>query len=184
LYYYDSVNITESRLAFRQQSDPTEVNDISYRQDHSDWLEEVFGCERNTSGVQDVGDVVCKEGRLITFPNILQHRVSPFQLVDASQPGHRKILAVFLVDPHLRIISTANVLPQQRYWWAEKILSYGVFSGLAGELQDMVFRSVDDFPIGTDEAKKLRLELMEERKTYTVTQNGSFTINEFSLCEH
>ncbi|KAH0565668.1 hypothetical protein GP486_000942 [Trichoglossum hirsutum] len=184
LYYYDSVNITESRLAFRQQSDTSEVDDISYRQDHSDWLEEVFGCERDGPGVQDVGEIICKEGRLITFPNILQHRVNPFRLEDTSQPGHRKILAIFLVDPHIRIISTANVPPQRRDWWAERIISSGVFSRMAGELQDIIFSNIDDFPIGMDEAKELRLELMEERKKYAVTQNGSFVATEFSLCEH
>jgi len=41
------------------------------------------------------------EGRCIAFPNIYQHRVSPFELRDKSKPGHRKILAFFLVDPTL-----------------------------------------------------------------------------------
>jgi len=184
LYYYDSVNITESRLAFRQQSNTCAIDDILYRQDHSDWLEEVFGCEQDGSGVQYVGDIVCKEGRLITFPNILQHRVSSFRLEDTSRPGHRKILAVFLVDPHIRIISTANVPPQQRDWWVEEVKSTGGLPVLPGELQDMVLKSVDDFPIEMDEAKGLRLELMEERKNYVIIQNSNFMINEFSLCEH
>ncbi|KAJ6184217.1 hypothetical protein N7519_005518 [Penicillium mononematosum] len=59
-------------------------------------------------------------GRLLTFPNTLQHRVSPFSLADNTKPGHRKILALFLVDPNLRIISSANVPPQDELWWKRK----------------------------------------------------------------
>ena len=60
--------------------------------------------------------MVCTEGRLVTFPNTVQHRVAPFALADPTKPGHRKILALFLIDPHRRVISTANVPPQQAEW--------------------------------------------------------------------
>ena len=43
---------------------------------------------------------------LLAFPNVVQHRVSPFRLADPTRPGHRKLLALFLVDPHIRILST------------------------------------------------------------------------------
>jgi hypothetical protein len=52
------------------------------------------------------------------------------------------------------------------------------------ELKDKVFESVDDFPISMDEAKKLRLELMQERKNYVSEQLKNFEEIEFSLCEH
>lgn len=67
-----------------------------------------FGCEQDGPWVQEVGSVVCKEGALITFPNILQHRVEPVQLADPTEPGHMKILAIFLVEPGIRFISTAT----------------------------------------------------------------------------
>jgi hypothetical protein len=114
LYYYDCSNITESRLAFRQQSSTDEAHDMSYPQSVHGWLEEVFGCRNEEAAVQEVGSVLCKEGRLLAFPNILQHQVQPFELVDKTKKGHRKILALFLVDPGIRVISTANVPPQQR----------------------------------------------------------------------
>lgn len=50
-----------------------------------------------------------------------QHRVSPFKLADPAKPGHRRFIALWLVDPHCRIISTANVPPQQRDWWVDSI---------------------------------------------------------------
>jgi hypothetical protein len=105
-------------------------------------------------------------------------------LEDPSKPGHRKLLALFLVDPNIRIVSTANVPPQQRDWWSEELKSSGCFKHLAPELQEKVFESVDDFPIGLDEAKEIRLKLMDERKEFVVLQNEGFQSTTFSLCEH
>jgi hypothetical protein len=116
LYYYDNENITNSHLAFRQSCIDSTL-EMGYEQDEHDFMSAVFGCEPDGPAVQEVGSVLCKEGRLLTFPNILQHRILPFKLADATKPGHRKILALFLVDPGIRIISTANVPPQQRDWW-------------------------------------------------------------------
>lgn len=50
-----------------------------------------------------------------------QHRVSPFRLQDPTKPGHRRFIALWLVDPTKRIISTANVPPQQQTWWLESV---------------------------------------------------------------
>ena len=163
--------------------------DINYDQDRHEWLSEVFGCEQHGPRVQEVGSVFCKEGRLLTFPNTLQHRVQPFKLADPSKPGHRKILALFLVDPGIRIISTANVPPQQRDWWRESVVKNFAKSGkalglLSPELTDKVFDSVDDFPISMEEAKETRLRLMDERKRYVVQNVQAFEQHEFSLCEH
>jgi hypothetical protein len=42
-------------------------------------------------------------------------------LQDPTKPGHRRFIALWLVDPHQRIISTGNVPPQQLDWWAEAV---------------------------------------------------------------
>ncbi|KAF8874335.1 hypothetical protein BD779DRAFT_257282 [Infundibulicybe gibba] len=184
LYYYDSHNITPGHLAFRQQVNPDEAQDVGYQQDHHDWLWEVFGCENEEPGIQHVGAVETREGRLVTFPNILQHKVQPFELADPTKPGHRKILALFLVDPNIKIISTANVPCQRRDWWREYIEANGNALGrLPIELHDLVFDLVD-FPLDFDEAASLRLELMEERKRYVADVNEALKENIFSLCEH
>jgi hypothetical protein len=114
LYYFSSENITESRLAFRQQSSRDYANGRDYEQNYDSWLEQLYGCKNYESAIQEVGSVLCREGRLVTFPNILQHRVEPFKWLDPTKNGYRKILALFLVDPGIRIISTANVPPQQK----------------------------------------------------------------------
>jgi len=107
---------------------------------------------------ENLGSVACTEGRLLTFPNLLQHRVEPFSLADPTKPGHRKILALFLVDPNIRIISTANVPPQQKSWWSEIVIKDFAKRGtklgtLSPEIQEKVFESVDEFPISLTEVR-------------------------------
>lgn len=145
----------------------------------------MFGCENEGPSVQEIGSVVAKQGRLLTFPNILQHRVEPFELADATQPGHRKILALFLVDPNIQVISTANVPCQQRHWWSENILSEGgISANIPLEVHQMIIDKVTDFPISMEEAKKLRLELMAERTAFVDENTREFESERFSLCEH
>lgn len=142
---------------------------------------------RNDGNVtQTLGSVSTREGRLLTFPNILQHRVSPFSLADKSKPGHRKILAFFLVDPHMRIISSANIPPQNEEWWGKRreVMDEVLGGRLPVELRDMVNQNADAGPITMDEAKQYRLELMEERSSAAVHQNEEFEIGSFNLCEH
>ena len=156
-----------------------------YRQDQHGWLPAVFGCTQNGPTFQNVGGVDTREGRLLTFPNILQHQVQPFELVDRTKPGHRKILALFLVDPNIKIISSANVPCQRKDWWREEIARGGGFDKLLPrELRDLIFQGVEEFPIGMEEAKQIRLELMEERKAFVLDKVNDFEQGRFSLCEH
>ncbi|KAI9761705.1 MAG: hypothetical protein M1840_001736 [Geoglossum simile] len=115
LYYYDSKNISESVLAFRRRVD-ADLDSFDYEQSDFVGFEKLFGCSGDSPAVQDLGEVVTKvwfhtlfvvvepieEDRLLTFPNTFQHRVGPFRLADPTKPGHRKILAFFLVDPNIR----------------------------------------------------------------------------------
>lgn len=183
LYYYDSENITESRLAFRAQLDEEAAIDFNYPQGHREWLDEIFGLQDEGPMVQELGSVNCKEGRLLTFPNILQHRVKPFKLADPSKPGHRKIVALFLVDPHVRITSTAVIPAQRKDWWERMINLDDILVRLPRELQDQVEDDIG-FPMTMEEAKKIRLELMDERKEFVKHQNSELQSYTFSLCEH
>ena len=52
------------------------------------------------------------------------------------------------------------------------------------ELQDGILEDVD-FPFSLKDAKALRLELMEERKDFTLRHGETFEKSiSFSLCEH
>lgn len=111
LYYYDSSNITPSTLSFREATRVEHLSDKPYEQDDHDHFELLYDIQQNGPAIQTLGSVATPENRLITFPNVLQHSVSPFSLADKTQPGHRKILALFLVDPYTRIPSSKHFPP-------------------------------------------------------------------------
>ncbi|MBT1093426.1 DUF4246 domain-containing protein [Streptomyces chartreusis] len=108
IYYWDSENITESRLSFRAALD-----DPDYEQSDDNGVRDVYGLEDEDALNQMLGSVSTPAGRCLAFPNILQHRVGSFRLADPTRPGYRKILAFFLVDPSEQIVSTSDVPPQQ-----------------------------------------------------------------------
>jgi hypothetical protein len=140
------------------------------------------------TAAQVLGKVLTREDRLLVFPNVLQHRVSSFKLADNTKPGHRKLLALFLVDPNITIPSTSNIPPQQRDWWAHEIDRNGALKKLPQELADRVYDEVDDFPLSTERAKEVRDDLMEERKAQLeATAEDREEMQEthyYNFCEH
>ncbi|MEV6769012.1 DUF4246 domain-containing protein [Nocardia sp. NPDC051030] len=153
IYYWDSENITESRLGFRAA-----IDDPDYEQNDSNGVRDVYGLTDEDPLNQVLGSVQTGAGRALAFPNILQHRVAPFRLADPDRPGHRKILAFFLVDPSTTIVSTSDIPPQQP--WSETST------------------------MTLDQAKAYREELMRERKFFIGEHNEDLYEREFSLCEH
>ncbi|MGW7312489.1 DUF4246 domain-containing protein [Streptomyces sp. NPDC054865] len=153
IYYWDSENVTESRLGFRAALD-----DPNYEQNDDNGLREVYGLEDEDALNQVLGSTSTPAGRCLAFPNILQHRVSPFRLTDTTRPGHRKILAFFLVDPSRTIVSTSDVPPQQP--WS------------------------DTSTMTLEQARDYREQLMRERKFFVAEHNEQLYEREFSLCEH
>jgi hypothetical protein len=124
---------------------------------------------------------------------ISQRRISPFRLTDPTKPGYRRFIALWLVNPNVRIISTANVPPQQMDWWAGSVfrdipeareqarpkLPSDVFawlrehSGLPHlpqELIDMINEYVaadhNELPMGEEEARYHREKLVKERTDF------------------
>ncbi|KAL8992011.1 MAG: hypothetical protein Q9169_007449 [Polycauliona sp. 2 TL-2023] len=171
IYYYSSDNVTDSYLSFRQQVDCGV--DLPYPQNEHKAVQQIFGFDNYGPTIQNLGDVLTRQSRLLCFPNVMQHRVSPFRVADPSKPGVRKILALFLVDPHLRIISTANVPPQQHSWWSELVHEARVHEKMPPELVDKVLND-SGFPFSLDKAKEQREELMAERKDFVKNHNREF----------
>jgi hypothetical protein len=153
IYYWDSENITESRLSFRAALD-----DPHYEQNDDNGVREVYGLEDEDALNQVLGSASTPAGRCLAFPNILQHRVGSFGLADPTRPGHRKILAFFLVDPSEKIVSTSDVPPQQP-WSTTSTMTL-------------------------EQARAYREELMRERKFFIAEHNEQIYEREFSLCEH
>ncbi|KAK8932291.1 hypothetical protein VCV18_000825 [Metarhizium anisopliae] len=175
LFYYDCHNITESRLAFRTPANVENLGQrLKYQQNDRASIERVFAIRSGFDTLQDVGSVLTRPGRSLFFSNLCQHRVQPFKLEDPTKPGHRKILALFLVDPAIPVISTSNVPPQQRHWYT----SGGQSEAVATVLQNM------DSIMELDEAKKLREELMAERTVLQQNVEDELNQVEWSFCEH
>ncbi|KAG8930961.1 hypothetical protein FRC01_002010 [Tulasnella sp. 417] len=169
IYYYDSENITGSYLAFRMAVSGIDETD-------EEITEKVFGLGRESASNQVVGTVKTASKRCIAFPNLFQHRVSPFALADPTKPGYSKIMALLLVDPERRIASTSNVPPQQMHWAQAAMATsepFSAFSLLPTELHQMVAESTDSLMSET-EAKDYRLKLMDERATWVRVQNGKW----------
>ncbi|CAK7275558.1 hypothetical protein SEPCBS57363_006758, partial [Sporothrix epigloea] len=114
---------------------------------------------------QHIGSVATPQGRLVAFPNVLEHRIEPFRLVDGTKPGRYRWLTLYLVDPHYRVCSTRNVPPQQHDWWAAAMgreLAAG--AGLTGELIENMLRYTNKWPMGMEEAARHRKQMIEEAK--------------------
>ncbi|KAI1875747.1 uncharacterized protein JN550_002033 [Neoarthrinium moseri] len=185
IYYYDVENVSESRISFRNEAGMDDEN-LQYEQDVHGPLIEIFDVEGNSlrdePALQTLGSVSTPQGRLIAFPNTLQHKVEPFQLVDKTKAGHRRFLVLWLVDPHYRVASTRNVPPQQHDWWAPEGYDKVDFSKLPPEILKMVTSEVGDWPMGLETAKKLRLDLMEERTRGQQAIDAG--VAEYNFCEH
>jgi hypothetical protein len=162
LYYYDQDNITDSYLSFRQSIDAEEMTMIPAQNEHKS-LEMYYGVEQDGPCLQELGQVLTRQGRILAFPNVLQHCVHNFRLKDETKPGHRKILAMFLVDPHIRVLSTANVPPQQKDWWSEEVRKVAPLADMPQEIFDKIIEDVDDFPLSYEAACEVRDQLMAER---------------------
>jgi hypothetical protein len=122
LYYLSSDNITDTHLDFRALTSHDPAYGRQVGQNAYSWLESVLGTglSAGASCLQRYGSVLTRAGRMLAFPNVFQHRVGGFRLVDPTRPGHRRFVALWLVDPLTRVISAGNVPPQQAGWWAER----------------------------------------------------------------
>jgi hypothetical protein len=127
---------------------------------------------------QTPGSVSLRPGRLLAWPNTLLHRLEPLSLLDRERPGHLRILLLYLVDPHYRIASTANVPPQQHEWWSDAALDRGVFAGqwaasLPMEIRQMIDEATEEWPMGRAEARRLKDEVDRERIQALLAVRGS-----------
>ncbi|QRV79803.1 filamentous muscle protein titin-animal, related protein [Ceratobasidium sp. AG-Ba] len=179
IYYYDEENVTESRLAFRAMAYPPSM----YDQDDESGCMETWGIQRDDICIHELGSVITCQDRAIAFPNTYQHRVSSFELEDKTKPGHRKIVALFLVDPGLRRLSTTTVPPQQHDWTTQAIFQNPALKRLSPEIVHYISTLVEGTMTGK-EAGAYRLELMDERSSFAGKFEERFSDLAFNMCEH
>jgi len=169
IYYAACENVTPSSLAFRQAHSNYVPSAQNYA-DADDGVADTYSLYSTESKlVQPLGACDTIARRALAFPNTLQHRVQPFQLLDSTKPGRRDILVFFLVDPTRPIPSSAIVPPQQASW---RTASKGGKSRAA--TSGMSF----------GEACERRERLMAERGQDSQRITMQVFEQTFSLCEH
>ncbi|KAJ6558315.1 hypothetical protein B0H19DRAFT_1292351 [Mycena capillaripes] len=186
IYYYDEEKITESKLSFRVPSGQP----IYHKQDDNECMRILYGMESRDDCVQEIGSMVTKPGRALSWPNLFQHCVSSFKLSDPSKPGYRKILAIFLVDPTVdRIVSATDVPPQRAEWAADAVRQAqkdpnSLISRLPRELVDLITGGFPTTAMTTQEAEAYRLALMEELTVFVQAHSDTAYAVPFNMCEH
>lgn len=186
--YLESENIQGGNLDFRAAV----LHPPDYEQDDRIGVLRMYGLEDGGLCVQDFGRCVTRQGRILAWPNTLQHKVSNITLIDPTMPGKRTIVCFFLVDPTCRVRSTATVPPQQLAWYRDEIDASLCQAFAETAVCDKVIQNVASLPgaglLTYEEACERRLILMDERKNLFAGDEQRrippFFERIISLCEH
>lgn len=172
--YLESINCTDSMLEFRAAVAEPE----DYEQNDTQGVHMMYGLKDGDTLVQCRGARRTLAGRVLCWPNTLQHRLRPFELLDKT------ILCFFLVDPKLSIRSTATEPPQNREWLADRIHEL-LPSKFPKEVSTQIMKHI--YGLSYEDACERRDRLMNERKNMVQIElryEGVFYERPFSLCEH
>ncbi len=119
VYYFDATNVSDSQLSFQVPVELPRWADFD-----AVGVKAVFGVGPDERApVQFLGTVAAKSDRCIAYHNCLRQSASSFHLADPSRGGVRRSLTFLLVDPSVRIASTADVPPQQPQWLEREMIS-------------------------------------------------------------
>ncbi|OHF03068.1 hypothetical protein CORC01_01452 [Colletotrichum orchidophilum] len=115
LFYYESVNITESQLAFRAPGNREKLGQrLNYQQYGYGSIEKFFAI---------------RSGR----------RVQSFRSEDLTKLGYNKIAAMFSVAPVTSVMSTTNVPPQKKHRFTSQVQDQATI-----EVVEIMILSLDD----------------------------------------
>eukprot|EP00798_Chlamydomonas_sp_ICE-L_P004943 gene4943-34714_t len=129
---------------------------------------DLYGLEYGSGLNQDLGGVVLRAGRCVSFPNVYQHKIEPFQLIEGQPAGHVHLLSLSLVHPNHKLVSTSEVPPQQLEWLKEAIFADpdSRLSKLPSGLAELIGRTLDEiseFPISAGTEMRNSIDMNEER---------------------
>ena len=162
-------------------SETASLGEVEHDPNDWAWMRQVYGLYPGEAAVQEVGKIHLVPGRVLMWPSTLQARVTPFSLKDKKKPGNVKILAIYLVDPNIRIVSTANIPPQRMDWTQEMqdlgLSRYDELKTLPSYLLDRAMNRKDGFPLNLDDAKKYSKKLWTEFQQFREYQDVAFTSN-------
>lgn len=166
-------------MEFRNMVETATLSEVEHEPGDFTWLKQVFGLENGEPAIQSPGAIRCKVGRTVIYPTTVQHRLTGFELKDKSKPGYSRALVFLLVDPNIRIISTANV-PPQRYDWCHPVPATENPEELSKAMQKLALDNIDrkgDLPMSLAEALEIRKEVMNEGYEFTRYQHVAFESN-------
>ncbi|KAK4867793.1 hypothetical protein LT330_006654 [Penicillium expansum] len=177
---YDHTNIIDPFMEFRNIVESDTLGEIEHDPSDFIWLQQVFGLENGEPAIQYPGSICAKVGRVIMYPSTIQHKFTRFELKDKTKPGYARTVVFYLVDPNIRIISTANIPPQRVDWTKELSPGEGVKEGLQRlSLENM--KSKGDMPMSLEEALEARVKLLQEMDEFTRYQHVAFESNVLML---
>lgn len=166
-YVLSCKNTTPASLSFRRRVHVEEASLAKGYIQQPPFAPEIYGAKSGDPVIQHMGDIELREGRVVTYPNIFQTRLLPFELKDPGQRGHLKLLTMHLIDPNRRMMSTAMVPCQQKDWWADEIRRQNApIYRLPAEVWGKIVDAVEGYPIGMDEAESISREFKEERAEF------------------
>lgn len=167
-------------MEFRNIVESDTLGEIEHDPSDFIWLQQVFGLENGEPAIQYPGSICAKVGRVIMYPSTIQHKFTRFELKDKTKPGYARTVVFYLVDPNIRIISTANIPPQRVDWTKELSPGEGVKEGLQRlSLENM--KSKGDMPMSLEEALEARVKLLQEMDEFTRYQHVAFESNVLML---
>jgi hypothetical protein len=178
---YDHDNVGDSYMEFRNMAETDTLTEVEHEQNDFIWLRQVFGLENGEPAIQCPGTIRAMPGRCIMYPSTVQHRFTRFELQDKSKPGFARALVFFLVDPNIRIISTANI-PPQRLDWTIGIPETG--DNLREAMAKLALDNRDkkgNMPMTLDEALDTRVKVLNEIIEFTRYQHVAFESNVLML---
>lgn len=173
IFYYDTVNVTTPGLSFREvttmrrpdlnfESGLTDAVAAIFSVSSSEEMAEAFDGlywtgDGELNAWQTIGTVLTPQGRMVAWPNTIQHKFTPVQLEDKTKPGYARYVVLSLVDPYYRICSTRNVPPQRNDWWYDKaVQTIGLKEkGIPQEIINMIGDRTDGWPMSVEEAEDL-----------------------------
>lgn len=160
-------------MEFRHIAETDSLSEVSHEPNDSVWLKQVYGFEVGDAPIQHPGNIQCKPGRVVMYPSTVQHRLTGYKLNDPTKKGFSMSLVILLVDPNIRIISTANIPPQRLDW----TFSEEEFGDLRHSLNKMSLEFEDrkgNLPMSMSEAKQVHDEFLSELVEFTRYQHVAF----------
>lgn len=175
---FNCENMEDASMEFRNIVETETLAQVEHEESDFVWLRQVYGLDNGEPTVQCTGSIRCTVGRTVMFPSTVQQRLVHFRLTDKTKPGNLRALVFYLVDPNIRIISTANVPPQRLDWTMDVEPQDG--ESLTAAMERVALSNRDKrggMPMSLNEAIEFRKGLLGDLYEFMRYQHVSFESN-------